>query len=100
MLRRQLPYLVSHISGDSAIVRFKTSAIGGRNVALIYFDPAMIDTGKIHQMLVVDTLKYYKSDDTVGYKKNIYKFNYPSKLHPAADFVDPVAIAKEFQFKE
>ncbi|OQX84566.1 hypothetical protein B6D60_09055 [candidate division KSB1 bacterium 4484_87] len=100
MLRRQLPYLVSHISGDSAIVRFKTSSVGGRNVALIYFDPALIDTGKIHQMLVADTLKYYKSDDSVGYKKNIYKFNYPSKLHPAADFVDPVAIAKEFQFKE
>ncbi|NOZ60497.1 MAG: 4Fe-4S binding protein [Calditrichaeota bacterium] len=100
MLRRQLPYLVSHISGDSAIVRFKTSSIDGRDVALIYFDPALIDTAKIHQMLVVDTLKYYKSDDTVGFKKNIYQFKYPSKVHAAADFVDPVAIAKEYQFSE
>jgi ferredoxin len=94
MLRRAIQFMVSHLSADSAITRFQTS-FTNREIALVYFDPAAIDTAKIHQMMVVDTLTYYKSDDTKGKKPNQFEFVYPSQVHPAKDFVDPVEKARE-----
>ena len=94
MLRRQLPYLVSHISEDSSVVRFTTSFTNNRRVAQVFFDPAQMDTATIHHLLVADTLRYFKSDDTRGAKRNIFEFEYPSRIIKAADFVDPVRQAK------
>ena len=53
-----------------------------------------MDTATIHHLLVADTLRYFKSDDTRGAKRNIFEFEYPSRIIKAADFVDPVRQAK------
>jgi hypothetical protein len=94
MLRRAIQFMVSHLSADSAVTRFRTS-FTDREVVLVYFDPARIDTGKIHQMLVADTLTYFKSDNTLGKQENQFEFLYPGRMHPAKDFVDPVEKARE-----
>jgi len=94
MLRRALQFMVSHLSADSAVTRFRTS-FTDREVVLVYFDPARIDTGKIHQMMVADTLTYFKSDNTLGKQENQFEFLYPGRMHPAKDFVDPVEKARE-----
>ncbi|MBN1352972.1 4Fe-4S binding protein [candidate division KSB1 bacterium] len=98
--RRRLIYLVSHISEDSAIVRLRTSFDGQRNVAQIFFDPAEIDTTKIHRYLVADTLRYFKADDSRGKTQNIFKVHYPSRLHSVAGYTDPVQAAKSRELGE
>lgn len=97
MLRRRLPYLVSHISEDSSIVGFATSFINSRPVAHVYFDPAGMDTATISALLQADTLYYFKSDNTRGALKNGFTFAYPSTVFAASGFADPVARAKKLK---
>ena len=94
MLRRAMKYMVSHLSADSAIVRFRTS-FSDREIALVYFDPALIDTAAIHKMMVADTLVYFKRNDERGKIGNKFEFIYPSKVRSAKDYVDPVEKARE-----
>lgn len=94
MYRRGMKYLVSHLSADSAITRFRTS-FSDREIALVYFDPASIDTATIHRMMVVDTLVYFKRNDQRGKKANHFEFTYPAMIHSAQDYVDPVEKARQ-----
>ena len=69
-IRRMMQYLISHISADSGIVRYKT-LYTDRPVAHIYFNPDWVDTSKIHSMLLPDSLTYFKRDNTTGKTQNI-----------------------------
>jgi polyferredoxin len=94
LLRRRLPYLVSHISADSSIVRFATSLIAERTVAHIYFDPARMDTSTIYRLLMADTLSYFQRDGSLGKIENPFTFELPSRVFEASGHSDPVAEAK------
>ena len=52
-----MQYLVSHVSQDNAIVRFR-SVFTDRAVAQVYFIPEQIDSAAIHQMLLKKKLTY------------------------------------------
>jgi len=81
-IQRKMQFIISHISADSGIVRYKT-LFTDRPVAHIYFNPDWVDTAKIHTMLLPDSLTYFKRDNTTGKTPNIFKFAYPSKIIPA-----------------
>lgn len=92
---RQLPYLASHLSEQNGLQGFSTTFID-RPVALIYFDPAEIDTSAIYQLINVDTLLYFKQDDSRGKLANPFQFQYPGRSYPAENFKDPVLEAQRF----
>ena len=94
LLRRRMQYLVSHVSADTGVVRFKTS-FTDKPVALIYYNEDWVDTTKIHQMLMADSLTYFKSDDTTGKIPNNFKFEYPSKKHSATEYIDMVSESRK-----
>lgn len=85
-IRRRMQYLISHISADSGIVRYKT-VYTERPVARIYFNPEWVDTAKIHSMLIPDSLTYFKRDNTTGKTPNIFKFEYPSKVIDVSEII-------------
>lgn len=94
MVRRRLSYLVSHLSADSAIVRFSTSFEGGRTVAHVFFDPSRTDTALIYGMLTTDTLAYFQRDGSMGRRVNDFEFALPARRIKASEYTDPVAEAK------
>jgi len=91
-IRRKMQYLISHISADSGIVRYKT-LYTDRPVARIYFNPEWVDTAKIHSMLLPDSLTYFKRDNTTGKTPNIFKFAYPSNVINVSEFLQKTAEA-------
>ncbi len=97
MLRRKMPYLVSHISADSSIVRFATSLIGYRPVAHIFFDPARIDTSTIYSLLMADTLAYFQRDGSLGKIVSPFTFELPGRVFEAFGYIDPVVEAKRLK---
>jgi hypothetical protein len=62
-------------------MRFRT-LFTDRSVAQIYFHPDFVDTMKIHQMLIADTLTYFTSDTTKATTPNIFEFEYPARVIP------------------
>ena len=80
-MRRNMKFIVSHISVDDNIVRYRTT-FTDRPVAQIYFHPGFVDTTKIHRLLTADTLNYFTSDTTTARTANIFKFQYPSRSFP------------------
>ncbi|MCI0514055.1 ferredoxin family protein, partial [candidate division KSB1 bacterium] len=92
--KRQLPYLVSHLSEESGLQGFGTT-FTNRSVALVYFNPTKIDTARIFQIINSDTLMYYKQDDTRGKTANPFRFQYPSHSFPAENFSDPALAAQQ-----
>lgn len=80
-MRRNMKFLISHISVDDYIVRYRTM-FTDRPVAQIYFHPGFADTAKIHRLLTADTLIYFTSDTTTAKTANIFKFEYPGRTIP------------------
>jgi len=93
MVRRALSYLVSHLSADSAIVRFSTS-FDERPVAHVYFDPSRLDTAMIYEMMTADTLVYFQRDGSMGRRGNGFEFSLPARTLKASEYTDPVERAK------
>jgi hypothetical protein len=92
---RQIPYLASHLSEQSGLQGFGAT-FTSRPVALVYFDSTKIDTGRIHQFMCVDTLLFFKQDNSRGKLANPFIFRYPSRSYPAEKFKDPVLEAQQF----
>jgi len=84
-IRRNMQYLISHISADDYIVRYRT-AFTDRPVAQIFFHPDFVDTTKIHRMLIADTLTYFINDTTTRKRPNIFKFEYPSRVVSISEY--------------
>ena len=89
LLRQKTQYLVSHLSVDENIVRYKT-LFTDRPVAHIYFHPDFVDTATIHRLLMMDSLIYFTSDTTTDKTPNIFKFEYPGREMSASEVVDLV----------
>jgi len=85
LMRRNMKYLISHISADDYIVRYRT-AFTDKPVAQIFFHPGFVDTTKIHRMLIADTLTYFTSDTTTEKRPNIFKFEYPSRSISVSEY--------------
>ena len=73
-LRRQLSFLMSHISTDTSIVGFKT-LFEEEPVADIYFVKDNINEEKIYSTLITDTLIVHYRGGRTGKVKNPFKFN-------------------------
>ncbi len=86
-MRRNMKYLISHLSADDHIVRYQTT-FTDRPVAYIYFHPGFVDTTKIHHMLFADTLVYFTIDTTTEKTPNIFKFYFPSRLITVSDLIE------------
>lgn len=83
-MRGRMKFLISHISADDHIMRFRT-LFTDRPVAQIFFHPEFVDTTKIHQMLMAETLTYFTSDTTTATTPNIFEFEYPARIVSADD---------------
>ena len=86
-MRRNMKFLISHISVDDYIVRYRTM-FTDRPVAQIYFHPAFVDTHRIHRLLIADTLIYFTSDTTTAKTANIFKFEYPGRTIPISILIE------------
>lgn len=82
--RRRLPYLVSHISNEDGIVRFRT-LFTDRPVALVYFDPAQIDSGKVRNLLTATKIQVTFRGGKQKEFDNPFGFRKPAKLLSVAE---------------
>ncbi len=86
--RDELQLLVAYLAEDSALVGFKTT-FTERAVALIYYDPARIDTTAIFTRLATDSLYYLDDAQIRRSLVNPFTPEYPSRSIRAVDFADP-----------
>ncbi len=93
-LRRQLPFLVSHLSAESGLHGFATT-FTNRPIAQVYFNPLQIDTARISRLMLADTLLYYKQDNSQVKLANSFLFQHSSRSYSAENFKDPVLEAQQ-----
>jgi len=72
-LRRQMSYLMSHISTDTSIVGFKTQYTE-KPVADVYFVKGNVDEDLIYSTLIADTLTVHYRGGKTGKVKSPFKF--------------------------
>jgi NAD-dependent dihydropyrimidine dehydrogenase PreA subunit len=82
--RRAMGLLVSHISGDDAVVRFSTRHLDVPS-AIIYFDGSKTDVEKIRKALLQPKLTVYLSSDKTKEMENPFHLKPEGKVVPAAD---------------
>jgi len=78
-IRQNLKYLTSHISFFEGAVRTRTTYTD-RPVLQVYYDPAQVDSARIHQSLLEPVLKIYVSDDETKERKNLFEFEDPARV--------------------
>ena len=78
-LRRQLSYLMSHISTDTSIVGFKT-LYTEKPMADVYFVKEKMDEENIYSTLIADTLTVHYRGGKTGKIRNPFKFKEKGKI--------------------
>ena len=78
-LRRQLSYLMSHISTDTSIVGFKT-LYTEKPMADVYFVKEKMDEENIYDTLIADTLTVHYRGGKTGKIRNPFKFKEKGKI--------------------
>jgi hypothetical protein len=82
--RRAMGLLVSHISGDDAVVRFSTRHLEVPS-AIIFFDASKTDVEKLKKSLVQPKLTVYLSSDKTREMENPFHLKPEGKVMPAAE---------------
>jgi len=82
--RRAMGLLVSHLSGDDAVVRFSTRHLEAPS-GIIFFDGSKTDVEKIKKALAQPKLTVYISDNKTKEMENPFHIKPEGKVIPAAE---------------
>jgi hypothetical protein len=92
--------LAQHLVQDNAIFKMTTTIHNHRYVAHIYYDSSETSPEHIQKLIFSDSLQTINDQGALELTPNRITFNEPIKILDAAQFTDPVKLAKEFKFKK
>ncbi len=80
-LRKRFPYLVSHLSNDTGIIKFETVLSDDYKQMLeISFVDSLTNPTEIYNLLTSDTLRFTYSNGKTGKSRNFFHFGQEGKI--------------------